>query len=547
MKDTTSSFAIVMVLKRAFTMLLVAVCPLLLLAQAPVFTQTVVTGTTLVSITDLEHRAPVNPMIYGQMLEDCNDNVIYGGVVNKAGKENQAVTEQLRGLQIPIVRWPAGTAIYDYEWRRGVGPDRKPQSEKIWGGTEHYTFGTDEFIYWCREIGTEPYINIPMGNNNTFTHSLGEALDWVEYVNGATSTPMGAYRARCGHKEPYRVKYWCLGNENYLPNCFHKSETDSAYAEQLLRYASTIKASFPDISLLGVGHNGGWNTTVLNKCGTYLDYLTLHFYLTAKVNNQVLQNPATMLFGSERVEANLRHLIAELEAYNALASRSANPVRFSIDEWNCRHSVFDGNRYVFSRKDDRRLYDVAAMASMLNVFIRTSPHVAMANYIFPVNGHGLLKTVGEQDVYASACYHVFDLYRRLMNGSAVGVNVKGSGIRGCSMSKLLVEGDNETSVTKAEHDLCFIGSAAVIDDEGRLVVSLVNRSYDERQKVKLSVPSGYKVVEAWSIDHADVCAKNTAEDRDNITAKQFTMKSGALSLNPCSVAIVVLQATLHGA
>ena len=60
MKDTTSSFAIVMVLKRAFTMLLVAVCPLLLLAQAPVFTQTVVTGTTLVSITDLEHRAPVN-------------------------------------------------------------------------------------------------------------------------------------------------------------------------------------------------------------------------------------------------------------------------------------------------------------------------------------------------------------------------------------------------------------------------------------------------------------------------------------------------------
>ena len=200
MKDTTSSFAILMAQKLAFTMLLVAVCPQLLLAQAPVFTQTVATGTTIVSITDLEHRVPVNPMIYGQMLEDCNDNVIYGGVVNTAGKENKAVTDWLRGLQIPIVRWPAGTAIYDYEWRRGVGPDRKPQSEKIWGGTEYYTFGTDEFIRWCREIGTEPYINIPMGNNNTFTHSLGEALDWVEYVNGAASTPMGAYRARCGHK-----------------------------------------------------------------------------------------------------------------------------------------------------------------------------------------------------------------------------------------------------------------------------------------------------------------------------------------------------------
>ena len=541
MKDTISLSAIVMTMKCAFIIVFVAFCPVLLDAQGPAFTQTVTTGPTVVSVADLEHRASVNPMIYGQMLEDCNDNVIYGGVVNKAGEENKAVTEQLRKLQIPIVRWPAGTAIYDYEWRRGVGPDRTPQSEKIWGGTEYYTFGTDEFIRWCQGIGTEPYINIPMGNNNAFTHSLGEALDWVEYVNGAADSPMGAYRARCGHKEPYGVKYWCLGNENYLANRFHKSESDSSYAEQLLRYASANKASFPDISLLGVGHNGGWNTTVLNQCGTFLDYLTLHFYLTAKVREQVLLNPAATLFGSERVEANLRCLIAELEAYNALAGRSANPVRFSIDEWNCRHSIFNGSRYAFSRKDDRRLYDVAAMASMLNVFIRTSPHVAMANYIFPVNGHGLLKTVGEQDAYASACYYAFDLYRRFMTGSAVGVNVKGPGIRGQRMSSLLVEGDNEAAVTKTEQDLCFIGSAAVVDDEDRLVISLVNRSYDERQKVRLSVPSGYKVMEAWSIDHADVCTKNTDEDRNNIMAKQFVMKSKSLVLNPCAVAIVVLQ------
>ena len=62
--------------------------------------------------------------------------------------------------------------------------------------------------------------------------------------------------------------------------------------------------------------------------------------------------------------------------------------------------------------------------------------------------------------------------------------------------------------------------------------------------MKLSVPSGYKVVEAWTIDHADVCAKNTADDRYNITAKQISMKSASLSLNPCSVAIVSLSPSL---
>ena len=526
--------------KRQVLVVLLLAASSLMKGQEPVFTQTVSGSSTVVSVTDLEHRAAVNPMIYGQMLEDCNDKVIYGGVVNKTGKENEAVTAQLKPLRIPVVRWPAGTAIYDYEWRRGVGPTRTAQSEKIWGGNEYYTFGTDEFIGWCRKIGAEPYINVPMGNNNTYTHSLGEALDWVEYVNGADDSPMGAYRARNGHEEPYGVKYWCLGNENYLGNTFHESESASVYAETLHRYASTIKELFPDISLLGVGRSDGWNKTVLNRCGKYLDFLTLHYYLTAKVNDQVLVEPNGTLFGAERVEANLCSLINELETYNASAGRTKNPVRFSIDEWNCRHSVYNGSGYSFTRQDARRLYDVAAMASMLNVFIRTSPHVGMANYIFPVNGHGLLKTVGEQDAYASACYHVFDLYRRFMKGSAVGVSVKGPGIKSQAMSNLSLSGDNESSVSNLKSDMCYIGSAALIDEENRLVVSLVNRSYTAKQKVKISAPSGYKVVEAWTIDHKDVCAMNTAENRDNVTAIQIPVKSNSLTLNPCAVAIIIL-------
>lgn len=97
--------------KLAFTMLLVAVCPQLLLAQAPVFTQTVATGTTVVSITDLEHRVPVNPMIYGQMLEDCNDNVIYGGVVNTADDRYNITAKQFRMKSASLSLNPCSVAI----------------------------------------------------------------------------------------------------------------------------------------------------------------------------------------------------------------------------------------------------------------------------------------------------------------------------------------------------------------------------------------------------------------------------------------------------
>ncbi|MBQ7179954.1 MAG: hypothetical protein IJR87_01525 [Bacteroidaceae bacterium] len=517
-------------------------CAAAMSGQEPVHSQTVVAGpATTVRISDLERQADVSPMIYGQMLEDCNDHIIYGGIVNEEGKENPSVTARLEKMQIPVVRWPAGTAIYDYEWKRGVGPVRTAQSEKIWGGHEYYTFGTDEYLNWCRKIGTEPYINIPMGNNSAYAHSLGEALDWVEYVNGAPDSPMGACRARNGNEAPYGVKFWCLGNENYLGNPFHRSEKAADYAELLYAYASALKHVFPGISLLGVGHTGDWNKTVLNRCGEQIDFLTLHFYLTANVNAKVLENPVATLFAPEKVEANIRHFCKELNAYNQSAHRTARPVRFSIDEWNCRHSVYDGGAYSFTRRDPRRLYDAAAMASMLNVFIRTSPYVGMANYIFPVNGHGLLQTVGEQDVYPSVCYHVYDLYRRLMLGKAVGTDVAGPGYKDVNLSDLKVDGDVDAALRDVRKDFCFIDCAAMLDKEGRLIVSLVNRSYENRQKVRLSVPSGYEVAEAWTIGHRDVCAENTAEERDNVTPSPQKVRNKALTLNPCAVTLVVLH------
>ena len=84
-------------------------------AQEPVFTQKVEGTSTQILIDNLSSQACIDPMIYGQMLEDCNDNVVYGGVVSKEGVENAAVAKKLSALQIPVMRWPAGTAIYDYE------------------------------------------------------------------------------------------------------------------------------------------------------------------------------------------------------------------------------------------------------------------------------------------------------------------------------------------------------------------------------------------------------------------------------------------------
>ena len=513
-------------------------------AQEPFFTQKVEGTSTQILIDNLSSQARIDPMIYGQMLEDCNDNVVYGGVVSKEGVVNATVAKKLSALQIPVMRWPAGTAIYDYEWQKGVGPIRTAVKEKIWAGYEYYTFGTDEFISWCRKMNTEPYINIPMGNNNTFSHSLKDALDWVKYVNDTADSPMGALRARNGHESPYGVKYWCLGNENYLGNVFHTSESAETYAAMFKDYASAIKRLFPDVRLLGVGHTGSWNKTVVSECGEYLDFMTLHFYLNAKVDGSVLTEPEKTLFAPEKVEANIRLYARDLEEYNKSMGRTRNPIRFSVDEWNCRHSVRKGNGYSFTRKDARRLYDAAAIASMLNVFIHTSPNVGMANYIFPVNGHGLLKTVGEQDAYETPAYYVFDLYRRFMKGCAVGGSVRGPGLKDVNLTGLNLSGDADAALRNVTGDFCFVGCAAAVDGEGRLAVAMVNRSYDTPQRVALHVEGrvdGYEVVEAWSLSHTDVCAENTPENRHNVKASRITVVNNTIELNPCAVAVVVMK------
>jgi alpha-L-arabinofuranosidase len=71
----------------------------------------------------------------------------------------------LRQLDSPIYRWPGGNFVSGYDWRDGIGDrDRRPpRKNPAWTGVEHNDFGTDEFIAFCRELGTEPMIAVNTG------------------------------------------------------------------------------------------------------------------------------------------------------------------------------------------------------------------------------------------------------------------------------------------------------------------------------------------------------------------------------------------------
>ena len=172
------------------------------------------TAQNSIAVVKDAERVRYNPMIFGQFIEHF-DNQVYGGIFdpgNALSDEDgfrKDVIEALREIKTPIVRWPGGCFVSTYHWLGGVGSERVPAYDKTWQVEDPNTFGTDEYIKWCRKVGCEPYIC-----TNAGTGTPEEMSDWMEYCNLSVGK-WGRMRMANGHAEPYNVKYWSVGNENW--------------------------------------------------------------------------------------------------------------------------------------------------------------------------------------------------------------------------------------------------------------------------------------------------------------------------------------------
>ena len=161
--------------------------------------------------------------VYGHFLEPAFFGNIDGGVFDEGSPLSIAEPGPLPGcvrtcwsacreLGVPVCAGRAATSPRRTAGRtasaRGTpGPRRL---DLAWGGEESNRFGTDEFLAWCDAVGAEPYLV-------HCCRDVDEAVRWVEYTNYAGDTRYTRLRAANGHPEPYRVRYWGVGNEVYGP------------------------------------------------------------------------------------------------------------------------------------------------------------------------------------------------------------------------------------------------------------------------------------------------------------------------------------------
>ena len=363
-----------------------------------------------------EHVAGVRDlMIFGHFLEHFHRQ-IYGGVYDPGSHLadekgfRRDVIEALRQIKTPVIRWPGGCFVSAYPWKKGVGK-RIPYYDKAWRVEEPNSFGTDEFIAFCREVGAAPFIC-----TNAGTGTAEDMSDWVEYCN-QTGGEWAALRRANGHDQPFKVRYWSIGNENW-----GGWEMGAKTAEEWARFAhesaKMMKRVDPDIELSVASiPDLDWNAKVLREAGDLLDWVSIHGYWSRASDVGVFEtgyeNIIARAFEPEARILKTKHILGALGYLGK--------IRIAFDEWNLRgwcHPHFMGfeqaDRALMDANDinsNYNLADAVFTACFLNSCLRHSDVVGMANFSPVVNTVGAIFTHAD-GIVLRPTYHVFDLFTR---------------------------------------------------------------------------------------------------------------------------------------
>lgn len=306
----------------------------------------------------------------------------------------------LKELDSPVYRWPGGNFVSGYDWNDGIGDrDRRPpRKNPAWKGIEHNDFGLDEFIIFCRELNTDPYIAVNTGNGD-----VDDALAELEYANGAADTPQGKRRTANGHAAPYNVRFWGIGNEMYGDWQIGHMPTEQ-YAEKNNKFVDAFRKYDPNLCLIAVGNVGKWDEVIMRRCADHMDLISEHFYIGDWNYNKdwtVPEHVAALVTSIKDIcDAHRRYRkeFSELNGKN---------IRIAMDEWNYWYGphIFGelGTRYFVK--------DGLGIAAGLHEYFRNSDLVYMANYAQTVNVIGCIKTSQK-----NACFEttglVLKLYRQ---------------------------------------------------------------------------------------------------------------------------------------
>src|SRR6266542_3171308 len=416
--------------------------------------------------------------IYGNFVEHLG-RCVYGGIYEPGSKlsdENgyrKDVRTAVKDLHPTIVRYPGGNFVSNYNWLDGVGPksERVPRLELAWGTLEGNQFGTNEFMGYVKEIGTEPYFTVNMG-----TGTIEEARRWVEYCNIKEGPYYAELRKKHGYPEPYNIKYWSLGNEMDGPwQMGHMNAED--YCKKAREAAKLMVRTSPNIKLIAAGSSNyragvdpdHFNQTILQKLKDVIDHIALHIYVGNPDSNyyNFVSTPLVLEQRTKIVKGMINQVMQTANRGNR------DPIYIAWDEYNLWYRARSGEAARGERalEEKYNLEDALVIAEFLNAFIRNADVVKMANMAQLVNVIAPIFTA-ETGMFKQTIYFPLQLFANNVYGTSLDVFVA---CKTYNTEKFFI-GLGET--TTQQKNVPYLDVSATYND-GELILNVVNRNKDE--------------------------------------------------------------------
>ena len=485
--------------------------------------------------------ATVDKRVYGSFLEHMG-RAVYTGVYepgHETADKNgfrQDTLELVRGLDVPIVRYPGGNFVSAYNWEDGIGPrdERPTRLDLAWRTRETNQMGVNEFADWSKLANIEMMLAMNLGSRG-----LEDARNFLEYCNHPGGTYWSDLRKSHGYADPHDVRIWCLGNEMDGPwQVGHKTARD--YGHLANEVSKAFKYFDQSLETIVCGSSNDkmqtypeWEATVLEESYDSVDYISLHKYFGNEEQD-------TLNYFGRAMELD-RYIvtIGGVIDYIKAKKRSKKDVKICFDEWN----VWYHNR----KEDDQRIKewdwpvapalleevynfeDALLVASLLNVFIRRADRVKIACMAQLVNVIAPILTREGGPAWAQTIYYPLQFASKYGRGTALNVSV-----------------DGPTYDCDVSQDVPYLDTSAVLAEDGKsLNIFLINRHLDDDLTLDMALEGfgAASVIEHSELSGFKLDDRNTIEAPATVTPKKgsgVALQDGKLvgTLKPLSYHLI---------
>ena len=496
-------------------------------------------GPDKVVVNGARKRATMDPRLMGAFLEHLG-RAIYGGVYEPdspladANGYREDVVREMQELSCPIMRYPGGNFVSGYDWLHGVGPrrDRPAVLERAWNSIETNQFGTNEFIDWCKLVGTEPLLATNLG---TGTPETSAAL--VEYCNVEKGTRWSDLRREHGYERPHNVKRWCLGNE--MDGWWQIGHMPAReYGRKARDAARQIRSVDPSTELIACGSSAPfmptylvWDRETLEECYPEVDGLSLHRYY-GNTPDETGGDSARFLALNLDMDFQIQETIAVCDYVRGLL-KSSKRLWLSFDEWNVWYRARSGDhtngRGKFAPpllEEVYNLEDALLVGGMVNTLLRQAERVRIGCLAQIINVIAALVT-NKEGVLRQTIYYPYSWGIKYAKGDVLDLLVESETYE----IERAYNADYVGGPTSRPAETPYLDVSGTLDPEsGHCSLLMLNRDLEKDREVEIRFEgiTPVQVVRAEIITGSDLKAANTFGNPNNVAGQPFeTHEAGA--------------------